>query len=127
LKKAIAIFFAVLLVLCLAGVSFARMGGMHRAMEEMAVREVAGVVESVDVKAKTVTVKGMSGPVTATCDDRTVVKMGDEIKTLSDVKVGDKAALFFEVGESSNLAKSIIITPPASAPAEKKNMEPAKP
>ncbi len=127
MKKALAIIFSISLILCFAGLSFARMGGMHRAMEEMGFKETAGVIEAVDLKEKTITVKGMSGSVTATCDDKTVFKMGDENKTLADVKVGDKVTMTFDMGEGKNLAKTVVISlPPSATPAEKK-AEPQKP
>jgi Cu/Ag efflux protein CusF len=122
LKKAIAIFFTIPLVLCLAGLSFARMGGMHRAMEEMGYKQVAGVVESVDEKETTATIKGMNEIVTVTLNNRTVIKMGDESKTFADLKAGDKVTVSYEVSGGKNMAQSIFI----SLPTEK-NAEPEKP
>lgn len=127
MRKAVAIFISLPLILCFAGLSFARMGGMHRAMEEMPFKQIAGVVEAVSLKEKTITVKGMSGSVTATCDDKTVLKMGNENKTLADVKVGDKVTMTFDVGEGKNLAKTILVSLPASASPEEKEPAPQKP
>jgi Cu/Ag efflux protein CusF len=118
LKKAVAIFFTVPLVLCLAGLSFARMGGMHRAMEEMGYKQVAGVVESVDEKEKTATIKGMNEIVTVTLNDRTVIKMGDENKTFADLKAGDKVTVSYEVSGGKNMAQSIFISLPTEKTAE---------
>jgi Cu/Ag efflux protein CusF len=120
LKRAIAIVFSVIFVLSCTGMASARMG-MGKAMGLMPEKEVAGTVESVDQKAKTITVKGMRGPVTVTADEKTVVKMGKEVKTFSDIKVGDKVTLDFEVGEGKNVAKTIAIAQPTSAePAAEK-------
>jgi hypothetical protein len=125
LKKAIAVIVSVLFVLSFAGPTFARMG-MKRVMES-SVKDTDGEIQAVDAKAKTITVKGMRGVVTATVDERTVVKQGKEMKAFTDLKVGDKVVLTYEVGEGKYMAKTIVVAPPAVAPAEKKVApEPAK-
>ena len=118
LKRAIAVVVSILFVLSFAGPTFARMG-MTRAMES-AVKDTEGEIQAVDQKAKTITVKGMRGSVTATADEKTVVKSGKDMKTFADLKVGDRVVLTFEPSEGKNMAKTISISPPAAAPAEKK-------
>jgi Cu/Ag efflux protein CusF len=121
LKKAIGVFFAIPLVLCLAGLSFAR-GGMHRAMEQMGYKEIAGVVQTVDQKENEVTIKGMNEIVTVTINGRTVIKMGDENKTFADLKAGDKVTVSYEVSGGKNMAQSVFISlpPEPEKPAETK-------
>lgn len=119
MKNAIAIIVSMLLVFSFAGPTFARMG-MSRAMDDMPDKERTGVIEAVDLKAKTITIKGMRGPVTVTTDEKTVVTMGNVIKTLADLKVGDKVSIAFEVAEGRNIAKTILVFPAAVAPTEKK-------
>ena len=125
MKKAIAVIVSVLFVLSFAGPTFARMG-MSRAMQS-SVKDTEGEIQAIDAKAKTITVKGMRGLVTATADENTVVKQGKEMKAFTDLKVGDKVVLTYEVGEGKVIAKTIVIAPPAVAPAEKKGEpEPVK-
>jgi len=95
-------------------------------MEGMGGKEIAGEVTAVDTKEKKITVKGMRGLVTATCDEKTMVKMGTEMKTCADIKVGNNANMLFEAGEGKDVAKSILLSLPAvPSPAEKK-AEPVK-
>ena len=127
LKKAPAFILSILFIVTLTSFSFAGSGArMRQAMEGMGGKEIAGEVTAVDTKEKQITVKGMRGLVTATCDEKTMVKMGTEIKTCADIKVGDKANMLFEAGEGKNVAKSVILSLPAvPSPAEKK-AEPPK-
>lgn len=119
MKKAMAIIVSMLFILSFAGQTFARMG-MSGAMQQMADKETEGTIESVDLKEKMITVKGMRGPVTAAIDEKTVVRMGKELKTIEDLKVGKKASLFYEVAEGRNIARMIIISLPIAIPEEKK-------
>lgn len=103
---------------------------MRQAMEGMGGKEIQGEVTAVDAKEKMITVKGMRGLITATCDEKTFVKMGNVAKTCADIKVGDKANMLFEAGEGKNVAKSIFLSLPAApspdkSPEEKK-VEPSK-
>jgi Cu/Ag efflux protein CusF len=125
LKKAIAVVISVLFVLSFAGPTFARMG-MKRAIGDSPVKDAQGEIQAIDQKAKTITVKAMRGPLTATADEKTVVKLGKEMKAFSDLKVGDKVVVTYEAGEGKNIAKTIVISPPVVAPVEKKD-EPKKP
>jgi len=124
LKRAIAIVISVLFVLSFAGPTFARMG-MKRTIGDTLVRDAQGEIKAVDKKEKTITVQSMRGPLTVTADERTVVKLGKEMKAFSDLKVGDKVVLTYSVGEGKNIASTITISPPVAAPAEKKE-EPKK-
>ncbi len=126
MKKATAFILSILFIVTLTSFSFAGSGArMRQAMEGMGGKEIAGEVTAVDTKDKKITVKGMRGLVTATCDEKTMVKMGTEMKTCADIKVGDKANMLFEAGEGKNVAKSVISLPAVPSPAEKK-AEPPK-
>ncbi len=110
LKKLIALTLSILFVLTVTSLSLAGSGArMRQAMEAMGGKEIAGEVTAVDAKEKTITVKGMRGLITATCDEKTFVKMGNVIKTCAEIKVGDKANMLFEAGEGKNVAKSIFL------------------
>jgi Cu/Ag efflux protein CusF len=128
LKKATAFILSILFIVTLTSFSFAGSGArMRQAMEGMGGKEIAGEVTAVDTKEKKITVKGMRGLVTATCDEKTMVKMGTEMKTCADIKVGDKANMLFEAGEGKNVAKSVILSLPAvPSPAEKKAEPPTE-
>jgi len=130
-KKPIALILSIFFVLTMINLSLAGSGAkMRQAMEGMGGKEIQGEVTAVDAKEKMITVKGMRGLVTATCDEKTFVKMGNVTKTCADIKVGDKANMLFEAGEGKNVAKSIFLSVPAApAPAkspEEKKTEPAK-
>jgi Cu/Ag efflux protein CusF len=124
LKRAIAIVIAVLFVLSFAGSTFARMG-MKRAIGDSPVKDAQGEIKSIDKKEKTITVEAMRGPLIVTADDRTLVKLGKEMKPFADLKVGDKVVITYTLGEGKNVAQTITISPPVVAPAEKKE-EPKK-
>ena len=128
MKKATAFILSILFVVTLISLSFAGSGArMRQAMEGMGGKEIAGEVTAVDTKEKKITVKGMRGLVTATCDEKTMVKMGTEMKTCADIKVGDKANMLFEAGEGKNVAKSIMLSLPAvPSPVEKKAEPPTE-
>ena len=127
LKKLIALTLSILFVLTVTSLSLAGSGArMRQAMEAMGGKEIQGEVTAVDAKEKILTVKGMRGLITATCDEKTFVKMGNVIKTCADIKVGDNANMLFEAGEGKNVAKSIFLSIPAAPSPEEKEAEPTK-
>lgn len=127
MRKLITWTISILFVLSIVSICFAGSGArMRQAMEAMGGKEIAGEVTDVNAKEKTITVKGMRGPVTATCDERTFVKMANVVKTCADIKVGDRANMFFESGEGKNVAKSIFLSVPAAPSTEEKKAEPTK-
>jgi hypothetical protein len=127
LKKPVILILSVLLILSVTSLSFAGSGArMKQAMEAMGGKEIQGEVTAVNAKEKIVTVKGMRGLVTATCDEKTFVKMANVVKTCADIKVGDKANMLYEAGEGKNSAKSIFLSVPAVPAPEEKKAEPAK-
>jgi hypothetical protein len=127
LKKLIALTLSILFVLTVTSLSLAGSGArMRQAMEAMGGKEIAGEVTAVDAKEKAITINGMRGAITATCDEKTFVKMGNVIKTCAEIKVGDKANMLFEAGEGKNVAKSIFLHIPAIPSPEEKEAEPMK-
>jgi len=127
LKKLIALTLSILFVLTATSLSLAGSGArMRQAMEAMGGKEIQGEVTAVDAKEKILTVKGMRGLITATCDEKTFVKMGNVMKTCADIKVGDNANMLFEAGEGKNVAKSIFLSVPAVPSPEEKEAEPTK-
>jgi len=134
-KKALALIISVLFVFAVASMSFAAEEKKAETvpMEKKSpakVKQVTGEVTAVDAKAKTVTVKGKKGDVTAMIDDKTKIMMGKDTKTLADVKAGDKVTLKYSEADGKMMAKSIAVKPaekmmekkmePAAKPAEKK-------
>lgn len=135
MKKALALIISVLFVFAVASMSFAAEEKKAETvpMEKKSpakVKQVTGEVTAVDAKAKTVTVKGKKGDVTAMIDDKTKIMMGKDTKTLADVKAGDKVTLKYSEADGKMMAKSIAVKPaekmmekkmePAAKPAEKK-------
>lgn len=145
MKRTIALIISVLFVLAVTSVSFAteekkaapapapvekKAAPMEEKKAPAKVKMVKGDVAAVDAKAKTVTVKGKKGDVTAMIDEKTKIMMGKEMKTLADVKVGDKVTVKYSEADGKMTAKSIAIKPaekmmekktePAAKPAEKK-------
>lgn len=135
MKKALALIISVLFVFAVASISFAaEEKKAEPAPMEMKdakkVKQVTGEVAAVDVKAKTVTVKGKKSDITAVVDDKTKIMMDKEVKTIADLKAGDKVTLKYSDVDGKMIAKSIAIKPvdkmmekkaePAARPAEKK-------
>lgn len=140
MKKALAIFVAVLFVFAMASVCFAveeqkaapapmeKKAGPTKPAEKPKVLQVTGDVKAVDTKAMTVTVtkmvKGKAEETTVTVSDKTKIMMGTEKKALADVKAGDKVTVKYKEVEGKKVAKSVAIH--EAKPAEKK-ATPAKP
>jgi Cu/Ag efflux protein CusF len=137
-KKALALIISVLFVFAVSSLSFAaaeqKAAPAPAKMEEkkapVKVKQATGAVTAVDAKAKSITVKAKKGDVTAMVDDKTKIMMGKEMKTLADVKAGDKVTMKYSEADGKMTAKSIAIKPaekmmekkaaPAAKPAEKK-------
>jgi hypothetical protein len=97
--------------------------GSAVAAEKVKVKLITGEVVTVDVTVKTLTVKGKKAEVVIIGDDKTIVKMDKEKKTLSDINVGDRVTVKYAQTEGKNIARTIEIK---TAKAEKKGAEPAK-
>lgn len=100
------------------------MVGSAIAIDKVLIRQVTGDVVTIDTTIKTLTVKGKKAEVVIVADDKTIVKIDKEKKTLSDIKIGDKVTVKYAVIDGKYIARSIEIKP---VKTEKKATEPAKP
>jgi hypothetical protein len=147
-KKALALIISVLFVFAVSTLSFAadekkaapapaEKKAAPAMMEEKKapakVKQATGEVAAVDAKTKTITVKAKKGDVTAMVDDKTKIMMGKDMKTLADIKAGDKVTVKYSDADGKMTAKSIAIKPAEkmmekkAAPAEKKMEKKAEP
>ena len=94
--------------------------------KKAAKKQVTGEVTAVDAKANTLTVKGKSGDVTVSTDDKTKVTAGKDKKTLADVKVGDKVEVKYTEADGKNTASHVSIKAAPAKKAEKAAPAPAK-
>lgn len=86
-------------------------------------QQATGVIESMDAKAKTVTIKKHDGStVTFTCDKSKIATASKETAMMDDLKVGDKVLVVYAEDGGKKVAHRIG---PAKAP-EKKEDKPAK-
>ncbi len=124
MKKAIAILVSLMFVFAVSAVSFAAEKKDAAATEKKeaapakkaAHKQVTGEVTAVD--AKSITVKGKKGDVTAEISDKT--KVTPKGKTIADVKTGDKATVKYTEAEGKNTATVVEIK---AAPAKKEKAE----
>lgn len=115
MNRTVSIIISIFLVFAFAGAAFPAEKGK-------ALKTNAGEVTSIDMKAKTITVKNdQDGSLTFVIGDKTVVRIDNKNKsTFEDVKVGCIAALAYEEINGKNVIRSITVMPPLSAPANKK-------
>ena len=74
-------------------------------------RKFKGEVTGVDLQSQTISVKQRNILFNVTLDDKTTILKEKEIKTINDIKAGQKVTIkYFEVGDK-NIAKSISINP----------------
>ncbi len=115
MKTVLVIIVSFFFFLSFIGLSFIAEGGMGRQSWEQIKREipkrVTGEVTAVDLKFKIITIKSTEGDLTAPYNDNTVITMGDENKTIADIKVGDKVTIKYIADDNRNLIKSITINP----------------
>ncbi|HMK44946.1 MAG TPA: hypothetical protein VK445_12495 [Dissulfurispiraceae bacterium] len=78
-------------------------------VEKPRVIQRSGEVATIDVAAKSMTVKYRSDVIVVRLTDDTLVKMRRERKAFSDIKIGDKVTVWFF--EKDKTAKSIEIKP----------------
>lgn len=79
-------------------------------------KQITGEVTEIDVKAKTVSVKGKKGTLTIIFTDKTKVTMDKETKTLADVQFGDRVTVKYRETDGKQTAKSIEIKSAAKKP-----------
>ena len=100
MKKALVIIISVLIVLSVAGFSFAE--EKKHSTKEM---HVSGEVTAVDAAANTLTINGEKGKVVLTITDKTKFAEG---KTLAEVKVGDKLSAKYSEKDGTMMAWEVI-------------------
>jgi Cu/Ag efflux protein CusF len=79
------------------------------AKEKPKVIQRTGEVVTIDVAAKSMTLKYKTDTIIITLTDTTLVKMNRERKALHDIKIGDRVTVWFF--EKDKAAKSIDIKP----------------
>ncbi|MBI5409396.1 MAG: hypothetical protein HZA14_08525 [Nitrospirae bacterium] len=113
MKKAIAVVLSLVFVFALTSLSLAaekKAAPAEKKEASHAMKEsVTGDVTAVDAKAKMLTVKGKTGDVSVSVDDKTKITAGKEAKTLADLKTGDKVTVKYIVTDGKNTAKKIEI------------------
>ena len=87
------------------------------AKEKPKVIQRTGEVVTIDVAAKSMTLKYKTDTIIITLTDTTLVKMNRERKALNDIKIGDRVTVWFF--EKDKTAKSVDIKP-APAPSGQK-------
>ncbi|HSW61706.1 MAG TPA: hypothetical protein VLH56_00055 [Dissulfurispiraceae bacterium] len=87
------------------------------AKEKPRVIQRTGEVVTIDVAAKSMTVKHKTDTIIITLTDTTLVKMNRDRKTAADIQIGDRVTVWFF--EKDKTARSIDIKPAVVAPAQK--------
>ena len=103
MKKTAFLIFSVLCIIAIASIAFSADKGSK-------INMFAGQVVSVDAANKTITLKeDTKGNFTSPFNDKTKVFQNKQSKTISDIKVGDIAAVVFDEAAGKSIAKSITI------------------
>ncbi len=93
--------------------------------EKVEMRSVQGEVTAVEPNAQTMVVTAMEGKtsldVGVDVPNKTIIREGQAIKTLNDIKVGDRVAMKYEKTSSGLTAESIKILGPMSKIAKDKS------
>lgn len=101
MKKAFSIILSILLALSITGPVFAA------GKDKPKVIQRTGEVATIDVAARSLTLKYKTDTIIITINENTLVKMNKEKKSPSDIKVGDIVKVWFF--EKDKVAKSIEI------------------
>lgn len=129
MKKTIAAVLSLVLVMALAGITFAAdkkeaapapAAKQAAPAAKEAVGHAAGEVAAVDVNAGTLTVKEKKGDLVVSVDANTSIMAGKDKKTLADIKAGEKVAVVYAAANGKNTAKSIEIRMLKAASAKRK-------
>ena len=110
MKKRILVMFAIVFYLFLSGVPIIAEAGRMSA-DVVIAKKFTGEVTGVDLQSQTISAKQGYILFNVTLDDKTTIRKEKEIKTINDIKTGQKVTIkYFEVG-GKNVAKSISINP----------------
>jgi Cu/Ag efflux protein CusF len=111
MKKRIMVMFAIVFYLSLSGVPIIAEAGVTGSADVLIAKKIIGEVTGVDLQSQTISAKQGYILFNVTLDDKTTIRKEKEIKTINDIKTGQKVTImYFEVG-GKNVAKSIRINP----------------
>lgn len=79
------------------------------AAEKTIVRLITGDVVTLDASINTLTIRGKKAEVVIVTDEKTIVRIGKEKRTLSDVKVGDRVTVKYAETQGKKIARSIEV------------------
>ncbi len=116
MKKALFTIVSILLIIAVAGPAIATDAKDNVKIKKL----ITGEVVTVDTAANSLTLKGKRAEVVISTNEKTVVQVGKENKSLADVKVGDKIAVRYSEIDGKTLAESIVVR-------SEKGLVPAKP
>lgn len=103
--------FAIVFYLSLSGVPIIAEAGGTGSADVVIAKKIIGEVTGVDLQSQTISAKQGYILFNVTLDDKTTIRKEKEIKTINDIKTGQKVTImYFEVG-GKNIAKSIRINP----------------
>ncbi|KAF0183195.1 MAG: hypothetical protein FD164_753 [Nitrospirae bacterium] len=106
----------IVLLACSLFIALTMTAGAY-AKEKPKVIQRTGEVVTIDVAAKSMTVKHKTDTIIITLTDTTLVKMNRDRKAASDIRIGDRVSVWFF--EKDKTARSIDIKPAVVAPAQK--------
>jgi Cu/Ag efflux protein CusF len=123
MKKATILFLTVILLFAFISISFAAEATKAEQMptEKSKVKQITGEIITLDLKAGTLTVKSKRQEVSLLTDNKTIIRLGKEKKTLADIKSGEKVKVRYMEVDGKNVAKSIAIKPVIAAGASETN------
>jgi Cu/Ag efflux protein CusF len=121
LKKAIRILITLVLAFCIA----APVIGAEPKMKNPNINLFAGEVKTVDAKEKTIFLKNDSGEMTIVWNEKTVLRSGmSKAANFEDIKLGDIAAVVYDVVDGKNVARSINLQSLKASPAAGQKTKP---
>jgi len=112
MKKWMMAIIAIVFCLSLSGVSIIAEAAHGMGLDDVVIaRKFIGEVTVVDLQSQTISVKQGKILFNVTLDDKTTIRKEQEIRTINDIKAGQKVTIrYFQVGDKK-VAKSIIINP----------------
>ena len=112
MKKWMMAIIAIVFCIPLSGVPTIAEAGHGMGSDDVVIaRKFKGEVTGVDLQSQTISAKQGYILFNVTLDDKTTIRKEKEIKTINDIKTGQKVTIkYFEVG-GKNVAKSISINP----------------
>jgi len=104
--------FAIVFCLSLSGVPIIAEAAHGMGSADVVIpKKFTGEVTGVDLKSQTISAKQGYILFNVTFDDKTTIRKEKDIKTINDVKAGQKVTIKYVEVDGKNVAKSIIINP----------------